>query len=203
MWVFLLCELFRFLVGSCVILPLACCMRTAYFLADCLLRRFVYRSLKSAAANGGTTERSSVSASAAQRDRRLEEETIQRAELCLYDALLRLFMAPRPQRQFLSVSPRLEALYMIFAAINALKRVPLTLLAQLGRESPSLSLLEAVAELHLTVAFAVRKFFPLPLFEDLLFVRDPSVDYLLRRENTSTRNASRITGISHQSGAWR
>ena len=154
-------------------------MRTAYFLADCVLRRFVYRSLNSAAAAAAANANASANASAnggAERQR-LEEET-QRAELCLYDALLRLFMAPRPQRQFLSVSPRLEALYMIFAAINALKRVPLTLLAQLGRESPSLALLEAVAELHLTVAFAARKFFPLPLFEDLLFVRysDPSSD---------------------------
>lgn len=152
-------------------------MRTAYFLADCVLRRLclglgVGRSSATrssrAASDADGDGRCSVSGSSSS----ASDESVQRAELCLYDALLRLFMAPRPQRQFLSVSPRLEALYTMFAAINALKRVPLSPLAQLGRASPSLPLLEAVAELNLTVAFATRKFLPLPLLNDLLFVRD-------------------------------
>lgn len=154
-------------------------MRTAYFLADCVLRRLclglgVGRSSATrssrAASDADGDGRCSVSGSSSSSS--ASDESVQRAELCLYDALLRLFMAPRPQRQFLSVSPRLEALYTMFAAINALKRVPLSPLAQLGRASPSLPLLEAVAELNLTVAFATRKFLPLPLLNDLLFVRD-------------------------------
>lgn len=157
-------------------------MRTAYFLADCVLRRLCLglgvgrssatRSSRAASDTDGDGRCSVSGSSSSSASASASDESVQRAELCLYDALLRLFMAPRPQRQFLSVSPRLEALYTMFAAINALKRVPLSPLAQLGRASPSLPLLEAVAELNLTVAFATRKFLPLPLLNDLLFVRD-------------------------------